>query len=126
MFQLKVRRGEGPHARRQLMTHHAMACSSTVLFHVCVSFHRHQHRTAHAAHQRLVCCGCGLRAPSTPPPPAAYADAPPGVSLLHLQGLGAWTHFAHQVAGLKTPEIDSFVKAAVFSTLTNVRGVAAG
>ncbi|KIY96379.1 Hydroxylamine reductase [Monoraphidium neglectum] len=36
-----------------------------------------------------------------------------------LKGLSAWTHFAHQ-NGVETPDIDSFVKAAVFSTLTNV------
>ncbi|KAI8475555.1 MAG: hybrid-cluster protein [Monoraphidium minutum] len=36
-----------------------------------------------------------------------------------LKGLSAWTRFAHQ-HGVATPEIDSFVKASVFSTLTNV------
>jgi hypothetical protein len=43
-----------------------------------------------------------------------------------LPGLSAWTHFAHQ-NGVETPDIDSFVKAAVFSTLTNVsRGASRG
>lgn len=37
-----------------------------------------------------------------------------------LQGLGAWASFAHQVTNLPTPEVDSFVKAAIFATLTNV------
>jgi hypothetical protein len=50
------------------------------------------------------------------PPPSLLSPSPGGLP----QGLGAWTHFAHQVGGLKTPEVDSFVKAAVFSTLTNV------
>lgn len=36
------------------------------------------------------------------------------------QGLGAWASFAHQVTSLPTPEVDSFVKAAIFATLTNV------
>jgi hypothetical protein len=37
-----------------------------------------------------------------------------------LQGLGAWANFAHQATNLPTPEVDSFVKAAIFATLTNV------
>jgi hypothetical protein len=37
-----------------------------------------------------------------------------------LQGLGAWASFAHQITNLPTPEVDSFVKAAIFATLTNV------
>lgn len=40
--------------------------------------------------------------------------------MLLLQGLGAWASFAHQVTNLPTPEVDSFVKAAIFATLTNV------
>lgn len=36
------------------------------------------------------------------------------------QGLGAWASFAHQITNLPTPEVDSFVKAAIFATLTNV------
>lgn len=40
--------------------------------------------------------------------------------VLVLQGLGAWASFAHQITNLPTPEVDSFVKAAIFSTLTNV------
>ncbi|KAF8063050.1 hcp [Scenedesmus sp. PABB004] len=39
--------------------------------------------------------------------------------IYQLKGLGAWATFAHQ-AGVATPELDSFVKAAIFSTLTNV------
>jgi hypothetical protein len=39
---------------------------------------------------------------------------------LALQGLGAWANFAHQTTNLGTPEVDSFVKAAIFATLTNV------
>jgi hypothetical protein len=39
---------------------------------------------------------------------------------LVLQGLGAWASFAHQITNLPTPEVDSFVKAAIFATLTNV------
>lgn len=42
--------------------------------------------------------------------------------IFQLKGLGAWANFAHQQAPqLATPEVDSFVKAAVFATLTNVR-----
>ncbi|GBF99305.1 hydroxylamine reductase [Raphidocelis subcapitata] len=36
-----------------------------------------------------------------------------------LKGLCSWAHFAHG-KGLATPDADSFVKAAIFSTLTNV------
>lgn len=36
------------------------------------------------------------------------------------RGLGAWANFAHTKTNLPTPEVDSFVKAAIFSTLTNV------
>jgi hypothetical protein len=53
--------------------------------------------------------------------PAARPDAVPCSrrrSFLRA-GLSSWAHFAHQ-QGVPTPEFDSFVKAAVFSTLTNV------
>ncbi len=36
------------------------------------------------------------------------------------QGLSAWAAFAHSATGLATPEVDSFIKASVFATLTNV------
>ncbi|KAF6257770.1 Prismane-like protein [Scenedesmus sp. NREL 46B-D3] len=40
--------------------------------------------------------------------------------IYQLKGLGAWANFAHQTTNLGTPEVDSFVKAAIFATLTNV------
>ncbi|WIA19985.1 hypothetical protein OEZ85_005859 [Tetradesmus obliquus] len=40
--------------------------------------------------------------------------------IYQLKGLGAWANFAHQTTNLPTPEVDSFVKAAIFATLTNV------
>ncbi|GMH44856.1 hypothetical protein BSKO_12808 [Bryopsis sp. KO-2023] len=37
-----------------------------------------------------------------------------------LKGLGGWAHFARSEKGLNDPDINAFVKAAAFSTLTNV------
>ena len=37
-----------------------------------------------------------------------------------LKGLGAWASFAHERAGIVVPEVASFMKAAIFATLTNV------
>lgn len=37
-----------------------------------------------------------------------------------LKGLGGWAHHARKEMGLDNPEINAFVKAATFSTLTNV------
>eukprot|EP00882_Tetradesmus_deserticola_P028005 GHRQ01031166.1.p2 GENE.GHRQ01031166.1~~GHRQ01031166.1.p2 ORF type:complete len:133 (-),score=38.87 GHRQ01031166.1:42-440(-) len=36
--------------------------------------------------------------------------------IYQLKGLGAWASFAHQTTNLDTPEVDSFVKAAIFAT----------
>jgi hypothetical protein len=40
-----------------------------------------------------------------------------------MKGLATWARQAH-AAGIATPEADSFIKAATFATLTNVRGKA--